>query len=97
VVTGGFVLVAGVVAGNVIKSSFRQSYPPPHLLGRVTASMQLVNYGTIPLGALLAGALASTIGVRATMWAMLACVVLAGLILLAEPIRGRRDLPTSVA
>ncbi|MEH1126602.1 MFS transporter [Micromonospora sp. CPCC 206061] len=97
VVAGGFVLVAGVVAGNVIKASFRQSYPPPHLLGRVTASMQLVNYGTIPLGALLAGALASTIGVRATMWAMLACVVLAGLILLAEPIRGRRDLPLAVA
>lgn len=97
VVAGGFVLVAGVVAGNVIKASFRQSYPPPHLLGRVTASKQLVNYGTIPLGALLAGALASTIGVRATMWAMLACVVLAGLVLLAEPIRGRRDLPTSVA
>jgi predicted MFS family arabinose efflux permease len=97
VVVGGFVLVAGVVAGNVIKASFRQSYPPPHLLGRVTASKQLVNFGTIPLGALLAGGLASTIGVRPTMWLMLACVVLAALILLAEPIRGRRDLPTSVA
>ncbi|MCW6009483.1 MFS transporter [Micromonospora sp. CPCC 205371] len=97
VVAGGFVLVAGVVAGNVIKASFRQSYPPAHLLGRVTASKQLVNFGTIPLGALLAGALASTIGVRPTMWLMLACVVLAALILLAEPIRGRRDLPTSVA
>jgi MFS family permease len=66
-VLGGAVVAAGVAVGNVVKGSFRQTYTPHHLLGRVTVSMQLLNYGTIPVGALLGGALAATIGVRPTM------------------------------
>src|SRR6185295_6273380 len=55
VVVGGVVVGTGVVAGNIIKGSFRQLYTPRHLLGRVLTGMQLLNYGTIPVGALLAG------------------------------------------
>jgi Na+/melibiose symporter-like transporter len=50
VVVGGELLAAGIAAGNVIKGSFRQTYTPHQLLGRVTVSMQLLNYGTIPVG-----------------------------------------------
>jgi MFS family permease len=93
VVVGVGVLAAGVSAGNVIKGSFRQTYTPHQLLGRVTVSMQLLNYGTIPVGALIGGALATAIGIRATMWIMMGGVVLATLTLLAGPIRRQRDLP----
>ena len=91
---GSFVLVAGVVASNVIFAGFRQGYCPPELLGRVSASSSVVSTSTMALGGLLAGVLGSTIGTRATMWVMMALLVLSAGILLAGPIRGRRDLPS---
>jgi hypothetical protein len=92
-VAGGVLLTLGIAAGNVIKGTFRQTYTPHHLLGRVTVSMQLLNFGTIPLGALLGGALGATIGLRPTMWVMMAGVACAGLVLLVGPIRADRNLP----
>ncbi|MGV9772902.1 MFS transporter, partial [Streptosporangium sp. NPDC003464] len=94
-VVGGFCVSAGVVAGNVIKASFQQSYCPPGLLGRLTASTAFLNYGTIPLGALLGGTLGTVLGDRPAMWVMTAGVPLAGLILWFSPIRRHRDLPAS--
>jgi MFS family permease len=92
-VAGSWGLAAGVVAGNVINGSFRQRYCPPELLGRVTASMRVVNYGTMPLAAVLGGALAATIGLRATMWVGTAGVLVAALVLLVGPLARSRDLP----
>ncbi|MFG2586210.1 MFS transporter [Streptomyces malaysiensis] len=94
-VTGGFSVSAGVVAGNIIKASFQQRYCPPHLLGRLTASTAFLSYGTIPIGALLGGALGTALGLRTAMAITTAGVPLAALILLFSPIRRTRDLPTS--
>lgn len=47
------------------------------------------------LGGLLAGALGSAVGARATPWVMMVLLVLSTGILLASPIRGRRDLPSA--
>lgn len=93
-VVGGLGLVGGIVAGNVVTSGWIQTYVPAEMMGRVTASMQVVNFGAMPLGAVLAGALASAIGVPATLWAMLGLFVVSGLILLTGPMRRLRDLPT---
>ena len=93
VVVGGIGVGAGIVSGNVIKSSFRQTYTPRHLLGRVVVTMQFLNYGTIPLGALLA----ATLGLRPTLWITASGLVLASLILLTGPIRRHRDLPIQPA
>jgi len=93
-VIGGFGVGAGIVGGNVIKSTFLQSYCPPDLRGRLSATSAFVNYGTIPLGALLGGSLASWLGLEAALWITTAGVPLASLILLFSPIRGQRDLPT---
>jgi MFS family permease len=49
---------------NVTAISLRQSLTPDRLLGRVTASARLVAVGTLPLGALLGGALGQTMGLR---------------------------------
>jgi predicted MFS family arabinose efflux permease len=90
----GSALVAGfVVAGNVIGGSFRQAYVPAVLLGRVVTSMQFVNLGAIPLGALLGGTLATLLGTRTAIVAMTVTYALAGLIVVFSPLRGRRDLP----
>jgi MFS family permease len=90
---GGFVIGAGVAVGNVLKGSFRQTYTPHGLLGRVTVSMQLVNYGTIPLGAVLGGVLGTLLGIRPAIWIIMSGLALSGLILLVGPLRRRRDLP----
>ncbi|TWD83005.1 putative MFS family arabinose efflux permease [Kribbella amoyensis] len=91
---GAFGVGVGVVGGNVIKATFQQSYCPPDLLGRLTATSSFVNYGTIPLGALLGGTLGELLGLGPALWITTAGVPLAGLVLLLSPIRGRRDLPT---
>jgi predicted MFS family arabinose efflux permease len=90
---GGFCVGAGVVAGNIIKATFYQSYCPPDLLGRLSATSSFVNYGTIPLGALLGGTLGEFLGLRTALWITTAGVPLAGLILLFSPIRRQRELP----
>jgi hypothetical protein len=43
-----------VVGGNVIRGAWRQRYVPAHLMGRVVTTMQVVNYGTMPLAGLAA-------------------------------------------
>ncbi|MDG4857982.1 MFS transporter [Streptomyces sp. T-3] len=93
---GGFCTAAGVVAVNVIRAGFQQLYCPPDMLGRLTASSYFLNYGALPLGAVLGGVLGETLGVREAMWILTAGVPLAGVILLASPVRSCRDLPEEV-
>ncbi|WP_406638960.1 MFS transporter [Amycolatopsis sp. WGS_07] len=92
-VLAGAGIAAGVVGSNVLGATFRQRYCPRHLYGRISASSAMVNYGTIPLGALLGGALGQAAGVRVAMFAMVG-VQLASLgVLLIGPLRRVRDFP----
>ncbi|MEZ0065632.1 MFS family permease [Streptacidiphilus sp. MAP12-20] len=91
---GGFCVSLGIVAGNIIKAGFQQRYCPPELLGRLSASSAVLNFGTIPLGAVLAGTLAGALGLQTAMWITTAGVPLAALLLLASPLPRYRDLPT---
>ena len=50
---------------NVVAVSYRQASVPDHLLGRVMASYRVIAYGAMPTGALLGGAVASWLGLRA--------------------------------
>lgn len=90
-------VVLGITAGNVVSGSFRQRYVPAELLGRVTTSIQTLNLAGIPLGAVLAGMLAATLGTRPTLWALTVAYAATGLILLLGPLRGHRDLPVHAA
>ncbi|WP_260428623.1 MFS transporter [Micromonospora globispora] len=92
-ILGGVVVSLAVAVGNVVKGSFRQTYTPHALLGRVTVSMQLLNYGTIPLAAVLAGALGAAYGPGRAIWVMTGWLALTPLIMLTGPLRRRRDLP----
>lgn len=90
---GSFVLGAGVVACNVVLATFRQSYCPPRLLGRVVATTMVINHSAIPLGSLLGGTLGDLFGARTAMWVMTALLVPSSLLLLTGRIRTERDLP----
>ncbi|WP_083977120.1 MFS transporter [Kitasatospora azatica] len=93
---GGLAVSGGVVAGNVLRATFTQRYTPAELLGRISASGAFLNYGTIPLGALLGGGLADVLGLVPAMWLTCAGVPLAALALWFSPLRRYRDLPTDL-
>jgi hypothetical protein len=61
------VLSFGGILYNVTAISLIQAITPDRLLGRANASRRFVVWGVIPLGGLVAGTLASTIGLRETM------------------------------
>lgn len=58
---------AGGTMWSILVSAFRQRIVPDALLGRVGAALRLFAYGSFPLGALLAGALAEVYGLRAVL------------------------------
>jgi MFS family permease len=91
---GSIGMIAGVVAGNVISAGFMQAYCPTRLMGRITTSIQVVNFGAIPIGAVLGGLLADAVGFQSALWILFGSFVGTSLILLAAPIRGDRELPT---
>ena len=94
---GGFLVIAGVVGGNVLNATWSQSYTPGALRGRVSTCSGLVNYGGIPLGALSAGALAAALGTHDSIWVMTGLLALCPALLLLSPLRGRREFPASPA
>jgi MFS family permease len=59
---------------------------PNELRARVSGAFQAVNYGTRPLGALLGGVLATSMGLRPAMWIATAGGVAAACLLLPSPL-----------
>lgn len=72
------------VAWNVVTVSLRQTIVPDDLLGRVNSAYRLMGWGTMPLGALLGGALAEAFGLRVPFLAGGATVLLISLALVPE-------------
>ena len=56
------------VLWNVITVSLRQRITPDRLLGRMNSVYRLMGWGTMPLGALLAGVLGDAFGLRTVFW-----------------------------
>ncbi|MFG2373166.1 MFS transporter [Streptomyces sp. NPDC048504] len=83
---------ASIVAG-VSLTTYRQAACPPDMLGRVSAAARWITWGTLPLGGVVGGALATALGVQATLWIAVAGGCCAGLWLFFSPLRGMRDIP----
>jgi MFS family permease len=79
---GAAVLGAGILIANILAATFRQTHCPPEMLGRVVAGMRFLAFGAIPLGALLAGAFGTALGVRNALWIVLGGNTLCAAILL---------------
>jgi MFS family permease len=86
----------GIVLYNVTGISLTQSLIPERLLGRVNASRRFIVWGSIPLGSLLGGALAATIGLRPTIFVGVLGCTLALVPLALSAVRSIGELPTEV-
>ena len=91
---GFFLSSFAVVVYNINQVSFRQRLCPDKMLGRMNATIRFVVYGALPIGALAGGAIGAAIGLRTTLWIAIAGESLAGVWLLASPMRGIRDFPS---
>lgn len=90
-VLGSLVQSAGVTLYNICQVTYRQTVCPPHLLGRMTATMRFLVWGVLPLSGLLAGLLGELLGVRNALWLCAAALSAAPLVLLCSPLRRMRD------
>lgn len=74
---------------NINQVSLRQAITPDRVQGRMNATMRTIVWGTIPIGAFVGGILGSTIGVVPTIFIGAGFQALAGIWILAGPVRLR--------
>lgn len=91
---GDLVAATTVGASNVMTITFAQAYVPPEMLGRVSSAVRTFAYCAMPVGAAIAGTLASVLGVRMALLAFTLAIAASGAILVASPARHLRDFPT---
>ena len=96
-IAGGFVGTAMVVIYNVTQVSLRQAITPDRMLGRMNATMRFIVWGTIPIGALVGGALGGAIGLQNTIWVGAIGSLIGFLPVLFSPVRGLREMPAPQA
>ena len=65
---GGALFGFGAVAYNITQVSLRQAITPERLQGRMNAAMRWIVWGTIPLGTLLGGGVATWFGLHDALW-----------------------------
>jgi predicted MFS family arabinose efflux permease len=90
------VLIVGTFVGviyNIVQLSLRQAITPERIQGRMNSVMRFIVWGTIPLGSLTGGALASWIGLKATLIVSGVGCSLAFLPVLFSPVRSVREMP----
>lgn len=84
-----------IVVYNINQVSFRQAICPERLQGRMNSVMRFIVWGTIPLGNLSGGALATWIGLRETIAVGAVGAGSAFLWILFSPMRSVRAMPTA--
>jgi MFS family permease len=94
-VIGGVIVGFGVVVYNVNQVGLRQAITPPRMLGRMNATMRLIVWGTIPIGALIGGILGTVVGLQAALWVSAIGASLSFLPVLLSPVRSLREIPAS--
>jgi len=72
---------------NINQVSLRQAITPDRVQGRMNATVRTVIWGTIPIGALIGGAIGNTYGLVPAMYTGVAVSILAGIWILLGPIR----------
>jgi MFS family permease len=86
---GGF----GAVAYNITQLSFRQAICPERMQGRMNAVIRFLVWGTMPLGALLGGALGTWFGIRTALWVAAIGALFTFLPILFSPVPKLRAMP----
>ena len=91
--TAMFVMSFTAVAYNVNQVSFRQAITPLEIQGRMNATMRFMVWGTIPLGSIIGGVLASFLPLRTTVLVGALVGSVAFLWVLISPVRSLREIP----
>ena len=101
--TAVFLLTLGWLIGslanpiyNINQVSLRQAIVPDQLQGRMNATMRFIVWGTMPLGALIGGALGEAIGLRPAIAVFALGELLSFLWLLPSPVPGLDRIPAWV-
>jgi len=92
-IVGGLGVSFNVVVYNVAQVSFRQRMCPPHLLGRMNASIRFLVWGTMPIGAFAGGLIGQQFSILTALWVAAAGSLVASLPVVLSPLIGMRDLP----
>lgn len=83
-----------VLTYNITQVTARQRLCPPHLLGRMNASIRFMVWGTMPIGSLISGTLGTTFGVVPTMLIGAIGGLFASSFVFFSPIRKMREMPS---
>jgi MFS family permease len=86
----------GAVAYNITQVSLRQAITPERMQGRMNAAMRWIVWGTIPLGTIAGGAIATAYGLRAALWVGAIGSLFTFLPIAFSSIRSVRELPEPV-
>ena len=89
-----FLFAIGLTAYSIGGVSLRQAITPIPFQGRMNATMQVLVVGTVPVGALVGGALGETFDLRTALFVAVTGELLAVLWLLFSPVRRLRELPS---
>jgi hypothetical protein len=73
----------------------RQRLIPPELLGRVNSSYRLIGMGTVPLGALVGGAIGSATNLE-TVFVRAVVIALSGVLAAAASVSPRKILAAEI-
>jgi MFS family permease len=92
IVSAALVSFSGLVY-NINQVSFRQAITPERMQGRMNATMRFIVWGTIPIGQILGGAIATAFGVTAAMWVGGVGAVVPPLFVLFSPVRRLHRMP----
>jgi MFS family permease len=97
-----FLVGSGMAGGvgrmvyNINQTSYRQAICPPRMLGRMTATVRFLVWGTIPIGSIISGTLGSAVGLHDTIWVGSILFLFTAIFPLLSPVRALRVVPAQV-
>jgi MFS family permease len=89
---GGLVSGWANVVYNVNQVSLRQAITPEPMLGRMNATMRFIVWGTIPIGQIISGVIATAFGTLTAIWIGVIGGLFAFLPVLLSPVRSLRRI-----
>jgi MFS family permease len=84
------------VSWNINQVSLRQAITPPRMQGKMNATMRFIVWGTIPLGQVVGGFLATFIGLQNTIWVGAIGGLIAFVPVALSPVRDLVTMPSPV-
>jgi MFS family permease len=93
VLLGEFISGAGLMLSDIAGSSIQQVLTPDRVRSRVQGAHMAIQFGSRPIGSLVAGALGTWWGLRQTLWFAVVGGVLSAVVLFWSPIPRMHELP----